>query len=84
MGGEVIAVEGGSYTREDVIALWELPSVKKVDWDGRDKLRIMVGDAATATPEVTELLHNRGTQFAALMPYLPSFDEVFIELVQRQ
>ena len=84
LGGEVIAVEGGSYTREDVIALWELPSVKKVDWDGRDKLRIMVDDAATATPAVTELLHNRGTQFTALMPYLPSFDEVFIELVQRQ
>ncbi|MEO6397256.1 MAG: ABC transporter ATP-binding protein [Tepidiformaceae bacterium] len=83
LGGEVIAVEGGTYTREDVVALWELPEVKKVDWDGRDKLRLMVDDAATATPAVTEVLHRRGTQFTALMPYLPSFDEVFIELVQR-
>ncbi len=83
LGGEVIAVEGGSYTRADIIALWELPSVRKVDWDGRDKLRLMVDDAATAVPEVTEVLHQRGTQFSALTPYLPSFDEVFIELVQR-
>ena len=84
LGGEVIAVEGGSYTRADIIALWELPSVRKVDWDGRDKLRLMVDDAATATPEVTEVLHSRGTQFSALTPYLPSFNEVFIELVQRR
>lgn len=84
LGGEVIAVEGGEYTRADVVALWELPSVRKVDWDGRDKLRLMVDDAATATPAVTEVLHRRGTQFTALTPYLPSFDEVFIELVQRR
>ena len=74
----------GLCTGTLIDALWALPSVKKVDWDGRDKLRLMVDDAATATPAVTEVLHRRGTQFTALMPYLPSFDEVFIELVQRQ
>lgn len=81
--GEALDVEAEQFERGDIAALWQLPSVQRVQWVGQDALRCYVDDVGTATVAITEALHERGTEVRAIRPYLPSFDEVFLKLVGR-
>lgn len=81
--GAALDVEADQFERADIAALWQLPSVQRVQWVGQDALRCYVDDVGTATVAITEALHDRGTEVRAIRPYLPSFDEVFLKLVGR-
>ncbi len=83
VSGEALDVEAERFERGDIAALWQLPSVERVQWVGQDALRCYVDDIGTATVAITEALHERGTEVTAIRPYLPSFDEVFLKLVGR-
>lgn len=81
LGGEALDVEGNQFERGDIVALYELPSVRSVQWTDRGELRLSVDDIGAATVAITETLHNRGTEVTAVRPYLPTFDEVYMKLV---
>jgi ABC-2 type transport system ATP-binding protein len=80
IGGEVVEVEAGDVSRETVMALRQLPEVKSIRWtDGG--LRVVVEDAAVATPAITETLQGRGQVVEAVRPVVASFDDVFKRIV---
>jgi ABC-2 type transport system ATP-binding protein len=83
MGGEMVEVEASDVSREAVTALRGLPDVKSIGWsDGG--LRVVVEDAAAATPLITETLQGRGEVVEAVRPVVPSFDDVFKRIVGAQ
>jgi len=80
IGGEVVEVDAHDVSREAVTALRQLPSVKSIRWtDGG--LRVVVEDAAAATPAITETLQARGQVVEAVRPVVASFDDVFKRIV---
>jgi len=81
LGGDALDVQGPNFERADIVALWALPCVNRVDWNGRNVLRLAVENVGVATVAVTNALAERGTEVTAVHPYLPTFDEVFMELV---
>lgn len=82
IGGDVLEVEAEeSLTRDDVIALWNLAGVQSVDRQTDRRLTLTVEDITTTTPAVTEALNVRGRRIAAVRPYVPTFDEVFLAIV---
>ena len=82
IGGEVLDVEAETpFTRDHVVALWQLEGVQQVEPHGPRLLRLTVDDVTTCTPSVTEVLQRRGVEVAAVRPYVPTFDEVFLAIV---
>jgi ABC-2 type transport system ATP-binding protein len=84
MGGEAVDLTVEGLTRADVGELWQMELVSRVDRTGNDTLRVMVEDAATATPAITQALQERGRTVVSASPYVPTFDEVFMKVVGEQ
>jgi len=84
IGGEVVEVEADHVSREAVMALRELPAVKAVRWTDSGTMRVVVEDAASAAPAITETLHHRGGIVEAVRPATPTFDDVFKRLVSAE
>jgi len=80
LGGEVVEVDASDVSREAVMALRELPAVKSIRWTDVG-LRVVVEDAAAATPAITETLQERGQVVEAVRPVVASFDDVFKRIV---
>ncbi len=80
IGGEVVEVEARDVSREAVMALRQLPAVRSIRWTDVG-LRVVVEDAATATPAITETLQDRGQVVEAVRPVVASFDDVFKRIV---
>lgn len=83
-GGDAIDIEATEFDRGDIASLYELPEVKNVQWSGPNQLRLWVDDAGFSTPAVTEALHDRGREITAVRAYVPTFDEVFIKLLEAE
>ena len=49
---------------------------------GSNSMRIIVDQASSATPELMNWAHQQNIQVQALEEYMPSFEEVFVELVR--
>ena len=81
MQGDMIEVEAAHLSRADVVALWDLACVKRVDWRSTRHIWLAVDDSGTAVPDITEALHSRGVEVEAVRPCVPTFDEVFMNLV---
>ena len=81
MGGEALDLEAEGVTRDDIVALWQLPSVQSVERTGPGALRLIVDDSTTATPSVSRVLQQRGRHVRAVEPHIPTFDEVFMKIV---
>jgi ABC-2 type transport system ATP-binding protein len=80
-GGGALELTASGLAREDVVALWQLPFVNSVQRVGPDTLRLQVEDVSAAGPAVSEALLARGKGVEGLAPYVPTFDEVFVKLV---
>jgi len=61
-----------------------LDGVNAVRWTDDGDLRVMVDDAAHASPLVTQMLATVGGKVTAVREYVPSFDEVFKRLVEAE
>lgn len=83
-GGEALEVVAHGLRQEHVTRLWEARAVNRVDWDGSDQLRIATEDSAIATPEVTEILNAAGVEIQEIRPFVPSFEDAFVELVKSK
>jgi ABC-2 type transport system ATP-binding protein len=81
--GEVLEVEtAGPLSREDVLALWQLDGVQSVDRQSARCLTLMVDDLTISAPAVTRVLGDREHDVEAIRPYVPTFDEVFLRIVE--
>ena len=77
----VVEVDAHPVSREAVQTLRSLPEVKTLRWTNDGALQVVVEDAASATPEITSALQQRGEVVEAVRPVVPSFDDVFRHLV---
>jgi ABC-2 type transport system ATP-binding protein len=80
-GGGALDLTAPALEREDVIALWQLGGVSSVQRTGPATLRLQVDDVTTAAPAVAQVLMQRGRTVDGLTPYVPTFEEVFVKLV---
>jgi len=81
LGGELVDVEAEHVSREAVEAVRQLPQVKAVRWAENGSMRVVVEDAAAATPAITEALQERGQVVEAVRPVVADYDEVFKRIV---
>jgi len=81
LGGEAVDVWADTLSREHLVSLRALAAVNGLRWNDDGSLRVLVDDAGTATPEITQSLQGQGVSIQAMRPYEPSFDEVFQRLV---
>jgi ABC-2 type transport system ATP-binding protein len=65
--------------------LRSLPFVRaKTVRTGSDSMRIIVDRASTATPELMEWAQQQNIRVKAVEEYMPSFEDVFVELVRPE
>ncbi len=65
--------------------LRSLPFVRaKTVRTGSNSMRIIVDQASTATPELMKWAHQQAIQVEAVEEYMPSFEDVFVELVRPE
>lgn len=81
LGGDVLEVE--TTFPVDATALRQMDLVTEVRQPGPRLLRIVVEDAAAATPRIVEALNLQNVEVARTAVYHPTFDEVFAELIER-
>lgn len=81
MQGEVVEVEAPEFSRESLASLRRLPHVKKIGWNDEGALRLTVDEASRATPAVMADLQGRGIDVQMVREVVPSFDEVFKQIV---
>lgn len=81
LGGEAVDVQADTLLREHLASLRQLPNVRGMHWNDDGSLRVLVDDAAAATPEISRTLEGQGVSVQAMSPYEPTFDEVFQRLV---
>lgn len=67
----------------DLVALEQLTGGSPPTWLSPRRVRLVVEDAAATTARVTKWADDRGLELTRTEPYLPSFDDVFVELVTR-
>jgi ABC-2 type transport system ATP-binding protein len=84
-GGDIIKLKSKeridyAFRRE----VTELPELKSEILSATDyELQLLVGDAATATPYLVEYFGDRRKEISSAEHYLPSFDEVFVKLIEK-
>ena len=81
-GGDVLEVEADQPVSPDVLA--NVPEVSSVRQAGPRRLVVVVGDAGSASPRVTDALQSAGIGLHSLQEYQPNLDDVFTELVERR
>ncbi|MEZ4503940.1 MAG: ABC transporter ATP-binding protein [Dehalococcoidia bacterium] len=78
---DILVFEVEQFPREDVGLLWRLDGVRNATaTDG--EVRVAVDDGAEATAFLTRWFSDHGATVLAVRTQLPTFDEVFIELVR--
>lgn len=84
-GGDIIRV--GSTDRIDYDFREEiknLPDIKSEILNATDyELQLLVDDAAIATPYLLDHFHNRRKEISSIESYLPSYDDVFVKLIEK-
>ncbi|MCC7371564.1 MAG: ABC transporter ATP-binding protein [Chloroflexi bacterium] len=81
MGGEVVTVAGPDLNSRAVVAIREAPGVKKVSWNGRERLDVIVEEAGPAVPALIDALRAANIEFEEVGEQHPSFDDVFVQLM---
>jgi len=84
-GGDIIKL--GSTDRIDYNfreEIRKLPELKSEIINATDyELQLLVPDAATATPYLVEYFRDRRKEVNLVEQYLPSFDDVFVKLIEK-
>jgi ABC-2 type transport system ATP-binding protein len=80
-GGDVLDVRFEGQVDPGVIET--VPSVTEVRRSGQGRLVVITEDAGTAAPQITEALRATGARVLSAEKYEPSFDDVFVALVER-
>ena len=80
-GGELIEVRVEGSAQKSVVD--RIEGVRSVQQPAKDRLLIVTDDAGVVAPRVTDALNTSGARVLTTDKHEPSFDEVFIELVER-
>lgn len=84
-GGDIVKM--GSTERMDYNLrqqVQNLPELKSRILNATDyEIQLLVDDAATATPYLVEYFRNRNTDINSIESYFPSYDEVFVKLIEQ-
>ena len=56
----------------------------KVNWVGRDQLRVIVDDAGSAVPTLIDTLRAANVEVDEVSEEHSSFDDVFVQLMEAQ
>jgi ABC-2 type transport system ATP-binding protein len=81
-GGDILDVR---TNREiDAKALESVPGVLSVRQRGPRGVIIVTEDAGATTPRIVEAVHQNADSVAFIDQYEPSFDELFVQLVERR
>ncbi len=80
-GGEIVEVRTARSVDEKVIQ--GIEGVATVRRRGPRTLLVVVKDAGEATPRIVDALTRDGTSAISIDPYVPSFEEVFQAVVER-
>jgi ABC-2 type transport system ATP-binding protein len=80
-GGEILEVR--TVGRVDPRLVERLPGIVSVQQPANDRLVVVTEDAGRATPAITEALTAAGERVLTADKYEPTFDDVFVELVER-
>jgi len=80
-GGELLEVETSGIV--DAERLGRLPEIDEVRQVAPRRLVLVARDAASATPAVVSALEATGISVTSIQTTRPSFDEVFVRLINR-
>jgi ABC-2 type transport system ATP-binding protein len=83
-GGDLLEVRSTSVGEQDRATLARISGVRAIDTSIPGRLRLAVESAATATPAVMEALRGKGHEVEGIELYKPTFDEVFVRLLQKE
>lgn len=83
LGGDVVDIVSDDLSSAAIHTLANLPIVRRVQTVARNEVRAHVEDAGGAMPLLMEVLNNSNCTISRIEEYKPSFDEVFIELMNR-
>jgi ABC-2 type transport system ATP-binding protein len=81
LGGDLLEVEAADPI--DPVVLRQLDGVTRVEQLDPRRVRILSPDAASATPVVVDAVRATGNTVAAVETPRPSFDEIFVMLVEH-
>lgn len=83
-GGDLVDVHFAARPENgDLVALEQVTGGATPTWLSPHWVRLVVDDAAATTALVGRWAGDRGLELTKTEPYLPSFDDVFVELVTR-
>lgn len=83
-GGELIDVVFAQRpSHKHLESLQTAASAKSVERINDRLIRVVVEDAGTAGPSVTQWSHDNGVEILETEAHVPPFDDVFVELVDR-
>lgn len=80
-GGDLLEVETSGMV--DAEQLGRLPGIDEVQQHMPRRMTLVARDAASATPGVVSALDGAGVSVTSIRAVRPSFDEVFVRLVER-
>lgn len=83
LGGDVVDIMSNDFTPAAVYSLSQLAIVREVRPRSRTAVRVYVEDAGSAIPLLLDAMNANQCSIASIGEYKPSFDEVFIELMNR-
>ena len=83
LGGDIVNIEAEGLTPAAVQGLTQPPFVKDVRPVSRTQVRVSVTEAGAAIPTLLEILKSSNCQVIRIEEYRPSFDEVFVNLMDR-
>jgi ABC-2 type transport system ATP-binding protein len=83
LGGDVVDIQASDLTPQAVVELANLPIVREIRPISRTEVRAYVQEAGPAIPVLLERLNAGNCTVSRIEEYRPNFDEVFIELMNR-
>jgi len=83
-GGDIVEISVEQSVPGYVAALAAVPGVRATLERGAEPLRVTVDDANSAIPILLDALEASGATIRSVSQYQPTFDEVFIRLIEQQ
>ncbi len=82
-GGDLIDVVVAGRTPAYISELANVAGVRRTESTPDRALRLVADDGQRAIPQLMEALQASGAEVQSVAPYQPTFDEVFVRLIQR-
>lgn len=83
-GGDIIEISVERPHSGYADALSALPGVRATEERGDEPMRVTVDDANSAIPALLDALEGSGATIRSVAQYRPTFDEVFIRLIEQR